>query len=649
MKIVVFFLLFCLQVGQSQHVAAQAVNPYHMNGSASQENCNCYTLTPDQNTQSGSVWNINKINLQNSFDYKFEVFLGCTDQMGADGIVFVLQPISVSIGSTGEGLGVEGVNPSISVAIDTWQNTRNQDPYDDHIAIHKNGDINHSSPNNLAGPVTALAGGGNIEDCKTHSFRITWDASTKKIKAQIDGVDRVEATIDMVRDVFNGDPMVFWGFTGATGGSKNLQRFCTSLNAAFTIPKDLKTCFPVTIPFEDSSTSFGDIVKWYWDFGDGTVSSLKAPPAHTYAKPGNYDVKLSIVANNGCPSDTFKQRIVVGSKPVANFILDPGIVCDSIPVFFKDKSVVEFGTINKWDWNISNSVYSAQSPGPLIFGKTGPGNSSLTVYTKEGCISEPVSKNFEILKRPDIGVSFNDVCKDDPVVFNAINSNSAVSIQDWNWNFGDGAQMKAGSSVSHRYKRGGNYLASLYATSTQGCNSFKLSDTVHVYETKANAGADTILATGQSYQLKGSGGDLYSWSPSIGMNDPSVSDPIITPDHDVTLTLTASTSFGCPTTDVVKIKVFSGPEIYVPNAFSPNNDGKNDRFRPLAVGISKVLYFQIYNRYGQLIYSSVDTFTGWDGRMNGKEQPSGTYVWKVAGIDFNGLQHVKKGTITLVR
>ena len=66
-------------------------------------------------------------------------------------------------------------------------------------------------------------------------------------------------------------------------------------------------------------SSFGDIVKWHWDFGDGTVSSMKVPPAHTYAKPGNYDVKLSIVANNGCPSDTFKQRIVVGSKPIARF------------------------------------------------------------------------------------------------------------------------------------------------------------------------------------------------------------------------------------------------------------------------------------------------------------------------------------------
>ncbi|RYY26743.1 MAG: T9SS type B sorting domain-containing protein [Chitinophagaceae bacterium] len=647
MKFVVAALMFCLLI--SEDIAAQAVNPYHMNGSAIQENCNCYTLTPDQNAQSGSVWNVNKINLQSPFDYQFDVFLGCTDQMGADGIVFVLQPISISIGTTGGGLGVEGVNPSIAIAIDTWQNTINQDPFEDHISIHKNGDINHNSPNNLAGPVTAIAGGGNIEDCKMHSFRITWDPATKKLKAKIDGVDRVETTIDMVKDVFNGDPMVFWGFTASTGGSKNLQRFCTSLNAAFTMPNDLKTCFPVTIPFQDSSNSFGEIVKWHWDFGDGTSSSMRIPPSHTYAKPGNYDVKLSIVANNGCPSDTFKQRVVVGSKPVVDFVPDPGIVCDSVPIFFRDRSTVAFGTIDKWDWNINGSGYTSQSPGPLIFGNTGPRSARLAVSTKEGCIAEPVLKNFEVLKRPDISFSVNDVCIDDPAVFTAKNNNSAVLVQNWNWNFGDGMQVKSNNQVNHNYRTGGNYPASVFATSTQGCNSPILTDTVRVYETKANAGSDTILATGQSYQLKGSGGELYSWSPASDLDDPFKPDPILTPDRDITLILTASTAFGCPTTDVLKIKVYNGPEIYVPNAFSPNKDGKNDRFRPLAVGISKVLYFQVYNRYGQLIFSSPDTYSGWDGTVNGKDLPSATYVWKVAGIDFNGKQIVKKGTITLIR
>ena len=100
-------------------LVSQTTNPYFINGNAYQENCNCYTLTPDINTQSGSLWNINKIDLNQSFDYSFNVNLGCTDALGADGIVFVLQPINVNIGTSGGGLGYQGVTPSIGIAIDT--------------------------------------------------------------------------------------------------------------------------------------------------------------------------------------------------------------------------------------------------------------------------------------------------------------------------------------------------------------------------------------------------------------------------------------------------------------------------------------------------------------------------------------------------
>ena len=101
-------------------LCAQEVNPYHLNGSASQNSCNCYTLTQDQLNQSGSLWNKTKIDLNQPFDFKFEVYLGCQDGPGADGIAFVLQPLSTEVGSTGEGLGFQGIEPSIAVAIDTW-------------------------------------------------------------------------------------------------------------------------------------------------------------------------------------------------------------------------------------------------------------------------------------------------------------------------------------------------------------------------------------------------------------------------------------------------------------------------------------------------------------------------------------------------
>ena len=83
--------------------------------------------------------------------------------------------------------------------------------------------------------------------------------------------------------------------------------------------------------------------------------------------------------------------------------------------------------------------------------------------------------------------------------------------------------------------------------------------------------------------------------------------------------------------------------------FSPNNDGLNDQFKFIAVGMKTVDLFQVFNRYGQVIYSSTEIMKGWDGRMNGVSQPAGTYVWMIKGTDLNGAPHFKKGTVTLLR
>lgn len=153
---------------------------YTVNGNAQQVNCRCYTLTSAAATQSGSVWNNNRIDLSNSFDFVFDVYLGNMNSPGADGMAFVMQPISSSVGSSGSGLGFQGIVPSIGITLDTYQNSSSDnDPSYDHIAIQRNGDLNHSSANNLAGPVQASATNVNIEDGANHTLRISWDAVTK--------------------------------------------------------------------------------------------------------------------------------------------------------------------------------------------------------------------------------------------------------------------------------------------------------------------------------------------------------------------------------------------------------------------------------------------------------------------------------------
>lgn len=643
------FIVSGILISSIAAASGQTINPYHMNGNAYQENCNCYTLTDDVNNQFGSVWNVNKIDLNQSFDYKFNINLGCRDNDGADGIVFVLQPISTSLGSSGGGLGYSGITPSIGITIDTWQNTNDNDPAFDHIAIHRNGDINHSSSNNLAGPIQALAGSDNIEDCQWHVFRIMWDATTKTLAAQIDFKDRVQTTIDMVNTVFNGNPLVFWGFTGSTGGSKNRQRFCTSLNPGIASLDGINTCFPNAVPFTDSSASFGSIVKWYWNFGDGKVDSVQTPAPHVFPAPGYYDVKLNIKGNDGCISDTFHRLITIGSKPITNFGYQFPLLCEDIPVTFNDSSQVQYGTINSWTWKVNAGADTTTIVSQFVHPfSEGQQQISLRVHTKEGCVSDPLTKTVNIFPRPVIDIKADDACFKEPLTFISNNLEPAKPIRQWYWNLGNGKNDS--TAVVHPiYSNGGDYTVALYAIGTNGCISDTLTKIVKIYSTQAYAGRDTVVADNQPVQLQGTGGVLYKWSPATGLSNPDIPNPIALVQQQTTYTLTAYSPIGCATTDEVTIKVFKGPAFYVPNAFTPNNDGHNDRFRFIPVGMKEVRYFRIYNRYGQLVYSSTDSQKGWDGTLNGKPQSTGAYVWMLAGTDYTGKDYELRGTVMLVR
>lgn len=628
---------------------SQTSNPYHINGNASQENCNCYTVTTNTVNQSGSVWNVTKIDLTKPFDFHFNVYMGCKDVDGADGIAFVLQPISTSIGIAGEGLGIQGVSPSVAVAIDTYQNQNLGDPDYDHLSIHLNGDLAHNSINNIGPPVTALANNGNIEDCGWHVLKISWNPTSVTLTVYMDGEERLKVNTDLVNTVFNGDPLVYWGFTGSTGSLSNHQRFCTSLNASFSLGENAVTCFPELIHLQDSSTSFGSIVKWFWDFGDGTTDTVRSPPPHQYPKPGNYDVTLNILGNNGCLSDTFRQRVVAGSKPIADFDFKDPPYCDDKLIPFNDLSSVEFGTITNWLWSVNGNSISVSERDFAQQLPVGDYTVGLTVTTKEGCISDPIIKDITISEHPQILLNeIMSVCKNEPAYFEAVNTKSAVPIQQWYWSFGDGTSGGS-ASTQHMYNEGGNYQVQVYAEADNGCLSDTLEQTLAIFSTNAWAGNDTIVAIGQPLQLNASGGDYYDWQPSTGLTKTDIANPVATLQQNAFYAVTVTSDVGCPTTDTIFIKAYKGPELYVPTAFTPNGDRLNDAFRFTAVGMTDINYFRIYNRYGQMVYNSTDPRQGWDGTWNGKPQASDTYVWMIAGKDYLGNSVSRKGMVTLIR
>lgn len=87
----------------------------------------------------------------------------------------------------------------------------------------------------------------------------------------------------------------------------------------------------------------------------------------------------------------------------------------------------------------------------------------------------------------------------------------------------------------------------------------------------------------------------------------------------------------------------------MPDAFTPNGVGPNDIYKPITVGITKLDYFNIYNRWGQMLFTTTQIGKGWDGKLNGKDQDIGTYVYMVQGVDYQGKVITKKGTVVLIR
>lgn len=306
-----FCRIYCcllLLVFLSQEVHAQ----FTIGGSASANGGGCYTLTPALNSQAGYVYENAALNLNEPFDFIFDVNLG-SNNGGADGIVFVLRP-SLSapfIGTGGGALGYNGAGftTSIGIEVDTWFNGGFGDIAADHIGIFKNGSVNHNLATSLAGPIQASSTAANVEDGNYHTFNVRWDPATTELEVYFDCDYRLQYVGDLIDSVFQGDSMVHWGFVGTTGGANNLQQFC------FTSSID-----SLVIELEDDSICQGDTVHLL--AGPSTLTYIWSPAATLSSPTSNKPVATPtttttyyVTISNDC--DSTYDTVTVS-------ILDPG-------------------------------------------------------------------------------------------------------------------------------------------------------------------------------------------------------------------------------------------------------------------------------------------------------------------------------------
>ncbi|MEN9434693.1 MAG: hypothetical protein RLZZ422_2282 [Pseudomonadota bacterium] len=210
-------------------------------GNASISSANEYILTKDLANQNSALWGNEHVNLNLSFDYNADVYLGSRDG-GADGMTFTLQNISnTALGQRGRGLGAgdswsgiantnySGITPSLIIELDTFYNNDAgwSDIQNDHLAVYINGNGRHNKTStDLVSPVSL----GNIEDDQYHSFRVVWNAPIQVLQVYFDNKLVANTTIDLVKALGTSKP--YWGYTAATGWISNIQKVCNQTNPA---------------------------------------------------------------------------------------------------------------------------------------------------------------------------------------------------------------------------------------------------------------------------------------------------------------------------------------------------------------------------------------------------------------------------------
>jgi gliding motility-associated-like protein len=248
--------------------------------------------------------------------------------------------------------------------------------------------------------------------------------------------------------------------------------------------------------------------------------------------------------------------------------------------------------------------------------------------------------NFDFIPKCDSGyVRFRNT--------SAIYPDTAVSYQ---WNFGDGATSSETNPI-HVYANSGTFKVQLKVNAGAACLTDSISKTLDLQQLDIHVlpGNTQQIDIGQTVQLDISGGGTqFKWIPPTWLSDASIEDPVASPLDNITYKVVVTNDAGCLDEDSITIKVSVPNGIYVPSAFTPNNDGINDVFKPYLGRNFTLLNFSIYNRWGEKIFTTGNS-NGWDGTTGGRSQNTGVYIWILSAKDNHGNPINKKGTVTLIR
>jgi len=455
---------------------------FTVNGDASDQGAGCYELTPNAKGQLGSVWSPNKVSLNNSFVVTGRLNFGTKPfwEKGADGIAFALQPISANVGNPGAALGVGGITPALVVEFDTYAN--GWDPGYHHAAIVQNGQPDHSTYTPLDGPVGIKAGNGNVTDGQWYNCRFEWDAVAQKFTVDINCVEILSYSGDMIQDVFGGISDVHWGFSAATGDKFSHHQVCIDATNLTDIPDQ-------TICLGDSATvaltSLGNNYTINsWNPTVGILSTSPVTPNATFSPTvtTEYILTLTDVCNDEI-KDTF--NLTIDNAPTVSLGNDTS-VCGAQNITLDAGNV---GSTYTWNTGAISQTINT----------TGAGTYFAEVTNSTGCsVSDTISVSTGGALTVNLGPD-SSFCGTINLNLDAGNPGNTYL-----WNTGASTQNIVAGAI-------GSYFVEV--TTNSGCKGY---DTIVVTQTTGlvvNLGNDTSICMGDNITFDaGNPGSTYLWN-----------------------------------------------------------------------------------------------------------------------------------------
>ncbi len=251
--------------------------------------------------------------------------------------------------------------------------------------------------------------------------------------------------------------------------------------------------------------------------------------------------------------------------------------------------------------------------------------------------SSAINKTLQLLGKAAYCLGTNDSA--------VLRVNPSTEIQ---W-YRDGVPILGATQTQYKVNQSGSYHAELQ--SAEGCEVSTVPQQILIDKPRPGIRYPVEYAiVDLPYRLEARNfGDSFAWTPGIYLDNPTIEQPMFRSSVDQLYNIRIATNIGCVTVDTLLVKVAKRAEIYVPTAFTPNNDGRNDILHPVLMGIKEFRYFRVYNRWGQLLFETRKTNTGWDGRINGTQQATSVVVWVAEGVGSDNQIYIRKGTTVLMR